>query len=209
MTTLETWLESLERWAPWTREQAARALEATVVAVHKRLSAHAAEQLARELPASLAARLSPPEPSSSFTLEDLYADVQRAEGVTPSQAIEYVQVVCGVLSERLSPDLRARLVRELPEAAARLFTPAPPTPAPPPRPGRGSTLAEGRPGSSHPLSEAAPGSRRPLSEARPEHAHQNAVQAPNPHAETKVSSSPGLTQEREHETLAEGRSKVP
>ncbi|HVK68207.1 MAG TPA: DUF2267 domain-containing protein, partial [Polyangium sp.] len=60
--------------------------------------------------------------------------------------------------------------------------------------GKGKTLATGR-----------AGSQTPLSEARPERAHgESVVRAENPHGETKLSSSRGLTQEREQETLAEG-----
>jgi uncharacterized protein (DUF2267 family) len=36
-------------------------------------------------------------------------------------------------------------------------------------------------------------------------AQAGSVGEPNPHGETKLSSAPGTTQEREHETLAEGR----
>jgi hypothetical protein len=37
------------------------------------------------------------------------------------------------------------------------------------------------------------------------HRQTNWIGEPNPHGETKLSSAPGTTQEREHETLAEGR----
>ena len=42
-------------------------------------------------------------------------------------------------------------------------------------------------------------------EPAPLHRQANWVGEPNPHAETKLSSARGTTQEREHETLAEGR----
>jgi hypothetical protein len=62
--------------------------------------------------------------------------------------------------------------------------------------GHGDTLAEGRPGSRHPLSEAR--SDRSQSES--------VVATENPHADTKLSSAHGLTQEREGESLATGHS---
>jgi hypothetical protein len=56
------------------------------------------------------------------------------------------------------------------------------------------------------LSEGKPGSRHPLSEARLDRAQSNSVaRADEPHADTKLSSARGLTQERLHETLAVGR----
>jgi hypothetical protein len=63
-----------------------------------------------------------------------------------------------------------------------------------PAPGEGHTLADGRVGSHRPLSEAHPGEAQPGS-----------VRAKAPHADTKLSSSRGLTQEREGRTLAAAR----
>ena len=55
------------------------------------------------------------------------------------------------------------------------------------------------------LAAARPGSHHPLSEARPDRAHRESVaRADNPHGDTKLSSSPGLTQEREDDSLARG-----
>jgi hypothetical protein len=62
-------------------------------------------------------------------------------------------------------------------------------------PGRGTTLATGRPGSRHPVSEA-----------HEDRAHTESIaRSDDPHGDTKLSSSRGLTQERLRETLAEGR----
>ena len=72
----------------------------------------------------------------------------------------------------------------------------------------GGTLADGRPGGTRTLSEGRPGSRKPVSEARPANHQQHSVADDNPHDDTKVSSATGMTQEREHETLAEGESKL-
>ena len=45
-----------------------------------------------------------------------------------------------------------------------------------------------------------------MSEARPETAHAESVaRSDDPHADTRLSSSQGMTQERRGETLAEGR----
>jgi hypothetical protein len=62
-----------------------------------------------------------------------------------------------------------------------------------------STLAHGRPGSLHPIAEAAPASG---------HAH-SIARNDDPHGDTKLSSSTGLTQERLRESLATGRPPGP
>lgn len=59
----------------------------------------------------------------------------------------------------------------------------------------------------HTLADGKPGSRHPLSEANPSHGQSHSVaESANPHADTKLSSSKGTTQEREKEDLAEGKS---
>jgi hypothetical protein len=75
--------------------------------------------------------------------------------------------------------------------------------------GHARTLAQGRPGSARPLSEAAPGSTHPLHSDKPRTAQSGSVaRAHNPHGDTKISSAQGSTQEREHETLAEGKPRA-
>jgi hypothetical protein len=115
---------------------------------------------------------------------------------------EHVDVVLRALGEILDADVRARLRRALPEALARqLEVPehGEPPPYGPPRSAPPHTLASGRPGSRHPLSEGAPSRGHEHSVARNS----------DPHAETKLSSAHGLTQERFGESLAtyDGRPK--
>jgi hypothetical protein len=103
------------------------------------------------------------------------------------------------LADALSEDVLTRLRRHMPGDMGQLFTPprAMTSTAAEPHgkhaPGPGSTLADGRPGSRHPLSEANP-------------AHRDSVaRSENPHADTKLSSSAGMTQERVSDTLATGK----
>lgn len=116
-------------------------------------------------------------------------------GVTLGHAREVIASVCHVLGETLTDDTLAKLHAALPEElAAFAVRPAPGRSTPVSRGARWSdTLAEGRPGSHAPVSEA-PADRR----------QQSSVAADNPHGDAKLSSATGTTQEREHETLADG-----
>ena len=182
------------------REEAARTVRVVLEGIGERLSWPALEALAEELPAPLAEHLRGVTPHQDFDLEQLHARVAKREGVSLGFAVEHTVIVCQALTETLSPAAVHRLRESLPEPMGALFTPREPDERfeyvhldPSHR-----TLAEGRPGSRHPLSEA-----------RPERAHTHSVmRADNPHEDTKLSSTRGLTQEREQETLATGHPRT-
>jgi hypothetical protein len=119
----------------------------------------------------------------------------RATSVPLAVAVEHAVVVCRAIGGTLSEQAHARLERALSPELVALFTPheAPPPPEHP-LAGAGHRLADGRPGSRHPISEAAPRAGQADSVAT----------ADNPHADTKLSSARGLTQEREDESLSTG-----
>lgn len=176
-------------------EREAAAMVASVLAALRAdLGRVEAEALADALPASLAAPLrqgrSPGGPSVA-------ARVAAAGHIAPGRAVEHVACVLGALAARLPATTLERLRAALPARTAALLVTATarePELEPKPHAAR-STLAEGRPGSRHPLSEA-----------RPRGAQADSVVASdNPHGDTKLSSSRGLTQERERESLAVGR----
>ncbi len=130
------------------------------------------------------------------TLRDL-VDRTRTFGEfrTESEAVRALRAVCRSLGEVLPDEVLDKLGEALPASLVELFHPYPEGEAPPHRmaaSARRHTLATGRPGSSHPLSEA-----------KPPDAHQHSVaNEDNPHAETKLSSARGLTQERLEESMA-------
>jgi uncharacterized protein (DUF2267 family) len=128
-------------------------------------------------------------------LRDFFARVAAREGEQLGFATEHAQSVCRAVALLLEDDALHRLTSRLPDTLVALFA-RPEWSAPPPhdRPrGAHHTLAEGRSGSS-----------RPLSEAAPSRAHRESVaRSDNPHADTKLSSNRGTTQEREAETLAD------
>lgn len=178
------------------RDEAAHAAEVTLRVLGERLPEIAVRAVAFELPEPLAVALRSSEHTASYDLAAFYARVGLREGVKPGFAVEHTQAVCSALGELLGAEARAHIEKHLPEPFAELFAPRQSV-APATQHSRitvAMTLSEGRPGSGHPLSEA-----------RRERMQRDSVAArANPHGETKLSSARGLTQEREHETLATG-----
>jgi uncharacterized protein (DUF2267 family) len=179
-------------------EQAERATRAVLQVLAQRLSRSEAQALADELPSALAPALREGRFDHEFDLSELYARVACLEGVTLGFAVEHTLSVCQVVAEAISADALGRIHRALPDPMAALFTPRPVTideALPRHAPAHRDTLAEGH-----------PGRRGALGVAGRERAHsESVVRAENPHADTKLSSSRGVTQEREHESLATGR----
>lgn len=175
-------------------EEASRVARAVLGVVGERLGRREVQRLAEDLPAPLTGMLRSDGPPQDFDEGALYARVAGREHVRPGFAVEHTGVVCQVLAEALPEAALHRLHEDLPGPLGALFTPRE-------RRERFEYVhAEARHGS---LAEGAPGSRHPLSEARPERAHTHSVaRSDNPHGDTKLSSASGLTQEREHSTLA-------
>jgi uncharacterized protein (DUF2267 family) len=208
----ENIVQRVQELAPFEdAEQVKGALIATLHVLRQRLTSDDAHWLAQELPLPLADVLLEESYDSDFAVQEFFERVALHERVRSGIAVERVQVVCRALGESLSNEALTRLKGHLPEYAP-LFTPpeltAPPDQATVSRKSesRDNTLAGGRPGGSRPISSSRPGSRRPLSEAHPDRAHTHSVaRSSDPHVETKISSARGLTQEREHESLATGK----
>lgn len=200
MTHEELLSQVAERSGLAGMEEAERTVRAVLGVLRERLSRSALQSLAEELPAPLSQSLRSVGPAQDFDLVEFYGRVARREGVRPGFALEHTGIVCQVVTEALSPALLHRLRAELPEPLGALFTPR--------ETGRRFEHVHLDP-SRRTLAEGRPGSRHPLSEARPERAHTHSVaRADNPHGDTKLSSSTGLTQEREQGTLATGHPRV-
>jgi uncharacterized protein (DUF2267 family) len=185
------------------RDDAARVLAVTARVLGERLFAEEADAIAVALPAEVARELSSTRYERDFDVDELYDRVARREATRHGFGMEHAQAVLQVIGESLPEATRLRLQKHLPAEMAALFEPrahelAPPRPvhaSPPVEPGQGSTLATGRPGSRHPVSDTPPVD-----------AHRHSVaRSQDPHADTKLSSSPGLTQERLGDSLAEAR----
>lgn len=197
--TYEQFLEKVMWRAGFEQsEQADKAARATLQTLAERLTEDERHPLAEQLPEPLAQILRAGAHEGDFDLAELYERVQRREGSAISFAVEHTQAVCEVIVEALSEPVLIRLRKHLPEPMAELFAERPIPPPPPP--------VHARTEPSTKLSEAKPGSRHPLSESRFEPAHTHSVaRSDDPHADTKLSSSQGLTQERQGDTLAEGK----
>jgi len=132
----------------------------------------------------------------------LYHRVADRENVPLSRAVEHTQVVLHAMAELLSETDLQGLVQHLGPNMSDLFTLRS-------LPDARAEQASHHPieyGHGHTLATGQPGSRHPLSTAKPERAHNHSVvRSDNPHGDTKLSSTSGMTQEREHETLADGR----
>lgn len=190
-------------------DEAARALRSTLCVIGERLVDDEARSLADALPKPLGKLVEDADYDSDFGSDELFARIGRRMKVAMGRAIEDAEVVLVALGECLDPERRTRLARALPETAADLLLgkrePDPSQSPPSHRAARSpdahvDTLASGRPGSRHPLGEGRPQSG---------HRHSVANAGNAAHEETKLSSARGTTQERNHETLAEGRPPAP
>ncbi len=194
-------IEAVRERSGLSAEGAERAIVATLGVLAERLLEIDAHALASRLPPAWA-RVFARGGDREFDLDGFYDRVSEREGVGRVQALEHAQVVCQVLAGSLDEIGRQHLVLHLPEAWRQLFAPRPVgapehelhgasrrhVPA-----GAGRTLATGRPGAHRPLSEASP-------------AHSGSIAASeDPHGDTKLSSSRGISVEREGDTLADGK----
>lgn len=187
-------------------DAAAKALRSTLCVLGQRLTDDEAGALASSLPDELARVVEQSEHddfAGDFDADELYERVRHREKVPAGVAREHVNIVLQALGSALDDSVRQRLVRALPSEIGQQLVPmtfgAPPPYATGMHAPPLTTLAHGRPGSRHPVSEAAPDRA---------HTHSVARNA-DPHGETKLSSSHGLTQERHRESLATGHPPAP
>lgn len=194
--TEQQFLERVAERAPLhSRGEARPVVRAALRAFGRCLSRLESEALASELPAELRPSLTGVEHGQPLHLADLREELARDEQVRPGFATEHLMVVAQTVAESASDAALERIRLELPGEIAELFH----------RP----EFAEEAPVHAHPerrtLAEGSPGSSLPVAEATADRAQSESVaRAANPHADTKLSSAHGLTQEREHESLADG-----
>lgn len=189
MVTSDVFIAHVAAHAGVPPDVAERATLAVLAGMGGYLATAQRDVVADELPAELRAALLRAEDRALPLLQHVLAP-----GMSVGHARELIASVCRVLVEELSDDAIRILRAHVPSVATYLAEPAPEmTPAL----GRSGSLAGGRPGSQHPISE----STRSM-------AHSESVGASNPHGATKLSSSTGTTQERHHETIAEGHPSI-
>src|SRR5690554_1631284 len=184
-TTSESMVERVRELGPFADVDDARgALVTTLEVLGECLSRDDARALAGELPEPLAAHVS--VGGGVCAPRQIYQRVAHRRGLRQGVALEQAQIVGQVLAESLSRPTRERLRRHAPELDELLASPA--TDTAPPAPA------------------AEPGAGEPPT-GRPEIvAHEHSVaRSDDPHGDTKLSSSRGLTQEREGRSLATAR----
>jgi hypothetical protein len=152
------------------------------------------------LPQELSRRLHARAWMTDATTDQLVDEIGAQTGLAQGRALELLESVAQCVATRLGEDDVAIVAKQSPAIAAlfapRSFGSAPPhgaakVPSKPPPP---RTLAEGKPGFQHAMADG-----------RPERAHTHSVaRNPAPHADTKLSSAHGTTQEALAEDLAEG-----
>ncbi len=176
--------------------EAMRAIRATLMAIGERLHDDERAALARELPSSTTTAIGRVAYAGDFDRDELYARVARHGGIERGFALEQTQIVCRALAEALPEAALTHLRKSLgPSIGSLLDVPEPMATLPRHASTTDSTLASGRDGSRHPLSES-----------RFDRAQSGSVaRSDNPHADTKLSSAHGTTEEQLHETLATGR----
>jgi uncharacterized protein (DUF2267 family) len=191
-------LRRVRELAPFPDESSARtAISVVVEALGAMLTRDEQNALSLAVPDEIAQMLRRAEPWTQSTTRDFFKSVAARRGVPLSHAIEQAVVVCRAVGEVLTPSARARLARTVP-ALASIMQPPQEYGEPAPHAGfgeRAHDLAEGRPGAEHPLASS------DLQRLAHEH---SVARSSDPHAETKLSSACGLTQEREARTLATG-----
>lgn len=178
---------------------ARRAVTATLPVLAESLAPRDRDALRAALGPSLGGSLHAGPYAGAFDADELFARVTKREHVTGGFAREHAEVVLVELFAALAPELRSHLARELhPSVGALLAPPAHGEPPPhehPAPPAFAHSLATGRQGSANPLATAAP----------PGAQSHSVVREDNPHADSKMSSASGLTQERLEESLATTR----
>lgn len=172
-----------------TEDQAARAARFVLSRIGAHLGSDSRRFLAAELPAPLAAALVDPD-DLAVPLDERV----REPAMRGGQAHELIASVCRVLAEELSTEAIDRVLAEVPAPLARLLSPPGAEVVAAPHAAGYESLASGHPGSRHPIADS-PGSR----------AQPDSIGRAETHEDTKLSTTPGTTQERAHTTLAEGR----
>ncbi len=181
--------------------EARRAAAATLEILGQHLPGNDRDAVCRQVPAEIAQLLRRRHYDGDIEADDFFELVSELEGVGIGFALEHAEVVCQVLADAVDAEGRRHLTVNVLPSLARLFEPRG-TPSPVPShvhdhavvPGEGHTLASGHPGSYRPISEA-----HGLAHA------DSMVASDNPHGDVKLSTTRGLSQERFHETLANGR----
>lgn len=190
----EQFTRAVQRRTGLDPHEAADAITTAFEAIGRALAPAAIDSIAPLVPEPLTEALR--RGAASPGVGDLLVDLAVEEHVSLGVAKEHAQVVLEQLAAIMDEPQRDQLAALLPEELASWLVPWLP---PPERHahaavGRERTLASARPGSEHPLHEA----------GRDRGQHDSVAMTSDPHAETRLSSTRGISSERDESTLADG-----
>ena len=150
-----------------------------------------ARPTSQRLPAEVVRRLSDDRDlRPTLELDRAPGELTGHVALPPGRALELFETVCRAIDDALEAEARAHFRRNLPDDLIATFERA--RAAPRQAPHHPNELAGGRPGSTEPIAEADPAQ------------DDSVARDADPHHETKLSESSGMTQERKHRTLADG-----
>jgi uncharacterized protein (DUF2267 family) len=125
-----------------SREEAERAVQATLRTLAERLSGGEAEDIARQLPEEARPWLHDGAKAEGFDLEEFLRRVAEREGVPESQAEDHARLVFAALGRTLTPDELADMASELPKSFDELIDAARRQPIPEARDYEGMSAVE-------------------------------------------------------------------
>ena len=186
-----------------TAREAERAVRAALGALACALADDDALALSQALPDGPRRWLAGPKGGAIGTIDELYAEAQRREGVEPGFAREHVQAVLEVLAAELNAELLERIRKHLPPDIAELLRAGVSPAEPPPFV---HTHPAHAPKPIQTLSRSRPGTAEPIAETRHALAHSGSVvRSSTPHGERMVETARSTRPAREDETLATAR----
>lgn len=103
------------------KQQAVKAIQATLQTLSERLFQGEAEQLAAQLPRELQACMKEPENRSKFHFEEFIQRVGRREGIDRRQAEQHARAVIEVLCQAVSSGEMEDVISQLPDDFSPLF----------------------------------------------------------------------------------------
>ncbi len=104
-----------------SREEAERAIEATLGTLAERLAGGTAGNLAAQLPPEAAAAMRDVEFAEAFSLDEFFRRVSRREGVDLPKSVHHARAVIDVLNGAVAVGAMAHLRAQLPQEWGRLF----------------------------------------------------------------------------------------
>ncbi len=104
-----------------SREEAERAIQATLGTLAERLTGGAAANLAAQLPPEAASAMRDVEFAEAFSLDEFFRRVSRREGVDLPKSVFHARAVVDVLADAVADGAMAHVRAQLPQEWGRLF----------------------------------------------------------------------------------------